>query len=206
MTTDSLLPSWRPGATRDAVTGFLRASADVAPDDRVAVFDNDGTLWCEKPRYIQLDFFVAELAKAVADRPALADRAEYAALLGGDQDAMAELGLPRIAFALVELCEGIGPDEFDERVRRYFAEARHPDREVPLPALRYGPMLELLGELRRRDFDIFVVTGGGTEFVRAIAQELYDVAPESVVGSQVDPVPVKAETVDLLMQKLRYAN
>jgi hypothetical protein len=66
---ESLLPSWRPGATRNAVTAFLHASADVASDVRVAVFDNDGTLWCEKPRYIQLDFIVAELAKAVADRP-----------------------------------------------------------------------------------------------------------------------------------------
>jgi phosphoglycolate phosphatase-like HAD superfamily hydrolase len=185
VTGGSLLPSWRPGPTREAVVAFLDASGGIPPDDRVAVFDNDGTLWCEKPRYVQLDFFVAELARAVADRPGLADRPEYAALLGGDHAAMAELGLPRIAFALVELCEGIGPDEFDDRVRRFVAGARHPDRGVPLAATRYGPMLELLDELRRRRFCIFVVTGGGTEFVRAIAQELYGVPTEAVVGSQV---------------------
>jgi phosphoglycolate phosphatase-like HAD superfamily hydrolase len=184
VTPERLLPSWHPGATRDAVVGFLAAVDEVSPDDRVAVFDNDGTLWCEKPRYLQLDFFIAELRK-VAHQPGLAERPEYAALLERDHAAMAELGLHRIAFALIELCEGIGPDEFGDRVRRYFADTRHPDRDVPLPAMRYGPMLELLEELRRRDFGIFVVTGGGTEFVRAIARQLYGVPPEAVVGSEV---------------------
>lgn len=203
MSPDRLLPSWRPGPTRDAIVEFLSAVDEVAPDDRVAVFDNDGTLWCEKPRYPQLDFFIAELQR-IAHRPDLAERAEYAALLTGDHRAMAELGLPRLALALVELCRGIGPDEFAERVRQYVAAARHADRHVPLSAMRYGPMLELLQELRRRQFGIFVVTGGGTEFVRAIAQQLYDVPPEAVVGSsvgyelvRVDGRPVLRRTSEL---------
>lgn len=202
--TDNVLPSWRPGPTRDAIVDFLRSAGEVAPVERVAVFDNDGALWCEKPRYIQLDFFVAELHRAVAQRPELGERPEYAALLTGDHAATTELGLPRITLALVELYEGVEPEEFDDRVRRYFAEARHPDRGVSLRSMRYLPMLELLGELRRRDFSTFVVTGGGTEFVRAIAQDLYDVPPQSVVGSQVgyrlirvDDRPVLRRTSEL---------
>ena len=183
--THDLIPSWRPGATRRALLEFLDSSGEVSPSERVAVFDNDGTLWCEMPQYIQLGFFIAELAAAVQQRPELSQRPEYAALLTSDHAAMSELGLPRIGFALVELFEGIGPEEFDTRVRRYFADARHPDRKVPLTNMRYGPMLELLDELRARQFSVFVVTGGGTEFVRAIADQLYEVPPEAIVGSQV---------------------
>ncbi len=183
--TDSLLPSWRDGATRSALLEFLDQVDDIPPDERVAVFDNDGTLWCEKPSYVQLDFFVRELGRAVTDRPELGERAEYRAVLDQDRAALGELGLERVAFALVELCEGMTPGEFGARVDAFFAEARHPERGVPYPQLRYRPMLELIDELRARSFDVGVVTGGGTEFVRAVSQALYGVAPEAVVGSQV---------------------
>lgn len=179
------LPSWRDGATRAALLDFLDASAAVPASQRVAVFDNDGTLWCEKPNYVQLEFLVAELVRAVADRPELADRAEYRAVLDRDRAAFASMGLERIAFALLELCEGITPEEFDARVGSFFAEARHPDRGVAYAGLRYLPMLELLDELRARAFRVFVVSGGGTEFVRAISEPFYNVVPEGVVGTQV---------------------
>jgi phosphoserine phosphatase len=97
----------------------------------------------------------------------------------------AELGLERIALALVELCVGMTPEEFDDRARRFFARALHRDRSVPYRSMRYQPMLELLDALRAVDFDVFVVTGGGTEFVRAIAHDFYGVTPECVVGSLV---------------------
>jgi len=184
MTADSL-PSWNNGPTKRSLLEFLDASESVPVEDRVAVFDNDGTLWCEKPDYVQLEFMLDELARAVADDQALGTREEYRALLEHDTAVQAELGLPRIALALVELCEGIGPTEFDERVRAFFASARHRDRAVPYLAMRYAPMLELLDALRERDFDVFLVTGGGTEFVRAIGQEFYDVSPDDVVGTLV---------------------
>lgn len=179
------LPSWRDGATRTAVLGFIDAADDLPVDDRVAVFDNDGTLWCEKPSYVQLDFMLAELARAVEHDPTVGEREEYRALIENDRAAQAELGLPRIAMALVELCAGIEPAEFDARVRSFFASARHGEHDVPYLRMRYVPMLELLDELRAHDFTVFIVTGGGTEFVRAIGSEFYAVEPEGVVGSMV---------------------
>ncbi|MEZ5380244.1 MAG: HAD family hydrolase [Microthrixaceae bacterium] len=182
---DEPLPSWRAGATRSAILGFIEAADELAPTQRVAVFDNDGTLWCEKPNYPQLDFLAGELVRAVAAHPELAQRPEYQAVLTQDRQAMAEMGLPRIAFALLELCEGITPEEFDARVARFFARARHPDTGLPYPAMRYQPMLELVDALRTHEFRVFVVSGGGTEFVRAVSESFYGVRPEGVVGTQV---------------------
>jgi phosphoglycolate phosphatase-like HAD superfamily hydrolase len=149
------------------------------------VFDNDGTLWCEKPNYVQLEFMLTELARAVAADPLLAERDEYRALIEHDVSLQAELGLERIALALVELCAGISPTEFDERVRGFFERASHRERGVAHRLLRYVPMLELVDALRANEFDVFIVTGGGTEFVRAISQDFYGISPEGVVGTLV---------------------
>jgi hypothetical protein len=183
--TEHGLPSWRPGPVRDAVTGFLDAAQEIAPRDRVACFDNDGTLWCERPRYVQLDFFVEALRARIAQDPTIGSTAEFAALLNGDKAAMGELGLPRIAMALVGLFEGMTPEAFADHVRDFLARARHPTLGRPVRATRYRPMLELVGALRRLGFTVSLVTGGGTEFVRAISQDLYGVPPEAVVGTMV---------------------
>jgi phosphoserine phosphatase len=199
-----LLPSWRPGATRDALVAFLDASTDLDPDARVAAFDNDGTLWCEKPVYPQLAFFLHELAAAVAGEPALAERAEYAALLHRDEAAIAAIGLPRIAMALAELFAGVSPDEFSARSHRFIWNAPHPTLGRPFAHAIYQPMVELLDELRARRFTTFIVSGGGTEFVRAVSQSLYGIAPEGVVGTLikyeyrvVDGVPSIVRTAEL---------
>jgi phosphoserine phosphatase len=183
--TDRLLPSWRDGATRDAVTDFLAVTDEIAPEDRLAVFDNDGTLWCEKPRYTQLDFFVWELAHAVGERPELREVPEFAAVLGGDMATIAEFGLERVAVALLGLFDGIEPEVFEARVRAFFAETRHPEHDVRYDQMLYQPMLELMDELGRRGFTNCIVTGGGTEFVRAISQRVYGVPQERVVGTLV---------------------
>ena len=186
-TSDSeLLPSWRPGPTRDSVTGFLTAAEDLPVEQRVAAFDNDGTLWCERPTYVQYDFLEDALRAAVAADPAVGERPEYAAVLSSDAAAMGELGLERIAMSLVELFVGLTPEEFTGRVRDFMAGARHRTLGVPFAGTVYQPMLELLAELRRREFTVFVVTGGGTEFVRAVSDDLYAVPPEGVVGTLVD--------------------
>ena len=110
---------------------------------------------------------------------------EFAALLAEDKAAMGELGLNRIAFALLGLFKGITPEEFAARVREFMARAEHPTLRRPLRATTYQPMLELVGALRELDFTVCIVTGGGTEFVRAVSQDLYGVPPEAVVGSLV---------------------
>ena len=180
-----LLPSWRPGPVRDAVTGFLDAATEVVPRDRVACFDNDGTLWCERPSYVQLDFFIDALRARSAEDSAVASTPEFAALLSGDTTAVAEIGLTRIAMALVGLFEGVTPEVFTDRVRDFVARATHPTLGVPVRATTYRPMLELIDALRQLDFTVGLVTGGGTEFVRAISQDLYGVPPEAVVGTLV---------------------
>src|SRR6188472_4254355 len=154
--TDDRLPSWRPGAVRDAVVAFLDAAADVPTEQRVACFDNDGTLWCEHPSYVQLDFFLDALSQAVHADPGLAERAEFAALMSGDQAAIGEIGLERIAYALTGLFEGQAPEEFTARVRDFMARATHKALDRPLLYVTYRPMLELLAALRGLEFTICV--------------------------------------------------
>lgn len=185
MSGEDLLPSWRPGPTRSAVVDFLAAADRIDLDRRVAVFDNDGTLWCEKPRYVQLDFLVHELAAAVERRPELTAVAEYAAVLSGDREAMAAMGLERVAMALVDLFTGLDPEAFDARVRRFLATTIHPELGVPYQRTVYRPMIELLHAMRASGFSTYIVTGGGTEFVRAISRQLYGIEPEGIVGTLV---------------------
>ena len=180
---DRALPSWRPGATRDAVEAFLAAAEKVPVADRVAYFDNDGTLWCERPRYVQLDFFLDALRGRVHEDPSIGERAEFAALLGGDRTAVAGIGLERIALALAGLFEGMTPEEFAAAAREFMDRAMHPTLGRPTRSVTYQPMPELIAELRRRDFTVGIVTGGGTEFVRAISDDLYGVPAELVVGT-----------------------
>jgi len=180
---DGLLPSWRPGPVREALVTFLDAVLEVPVEERVACFDNDGTLWCERPTYVQFDFFVDALKGAVQADPRRAETPEFAAILSGDEAAIGDLGLERIALALTSLFEGISPDEFTRRVRTFVGGARHATMGRPLLSNVYVPMLELIEALRRRDVTVTVVTGGGTEFVRAVSQQLYGVPPEAVVGT-----------------------
>ncbi len=179
----TLLPSWREGATRDAVLAFLDAAMALSVEQRVAAFDNDGTLWCERPTLVQYDFFADQLAKATAADPGLAERPEFAAVLANDGAAISEIGLAHVAVALAGLFAGMEPEEFTELARDFMRRATNRARGIPLMQAVYQPMLELLDELRRREFTVFIVSGGGTEFVRAISQQLYGIAPEGVVGT-----------------------
>jgi hypothetical protein len=183
--TDGLLPSWRDGATRTAILSFLDQANDIPPDDRVAVFDNDGTMWCEKPGYTQLEFFKAELPWALENNPSLGGEPVIKAILAHDREQLEEIGLEGVATALLNMHAGLTPQQFDERVAKFFAESTHADRGVPYKEQRYQPMLELMDELRARGFDFYIVTGGGAEFVRVISNEFYAVRPEGVVGSQI---------------------
>src|SRR5271155_5574287 len=119
----ALLPSWRPGLVRDALIGFLDAVEEVPTVDRVAFFDNDGTLWCERPSYAQLDFFLDALRRHVAANSSSGERDEFAALLSGDRAAIAAIGLERIAVALAGLFDGMTPQEFTAQVRMFMAGA-----------------------------------------------------------------------------------
>ena len=188
MTTMStpVLPSWRDGAVRSAVVEFLERASTIPVHKRLACLDNDGTLWCERPTYVQYDFFVDALTRAVEIDPDLRHDRAFEALLDNDAGAIHELGLPRIALALTSLFEGMPPEEFARRVERFMATSRHASLDRLHKANRYQPMLELVAELRRLQFTVAIVTGGGTEFVRAVSQELYGVPPEAVVGTLIE--------------------
>lgn len=197
------LGSWVPGAARDAVTAFLDSLAEVAPSERVAMFDNDGTLWSERPAYAQLSFFADRLRAAADAEPGLAARPEYAAVLAGDGAAMSELGLAAVALALAELFEGQTPEQYQAAVREFFTRAEHPSGR-PLRSMVYRPMLELLDALGAVGCDVFIVSGGGVEFVRAVSQELYGVPADRVVGTAVryryerhEGVPTLRRTAEL---------
>ena len=177
------LPSWRPGPTRDAILAFLDGSGDVPVDERVAYIDNDGTMWCEKPGYVQLDFFVDALRQRSDQDPALADRPEFAAVLSGDMAAVGEIGLAKVAGALAALFDGQTPEQFGAAVDEFLGRYRHRTLGVPVDGVVYQPMLELIDELRGLDFTLGIVTGGGTEFVRQVSKRLYGVEPGMVVGT-----------------------
>jgi len=200
-----VLASWRDGPSRDAIVRFLDDAASLPPAERVACFDNDGTMWCERPTYVQFDFFVDALTTRIGEDPSLGDRPEYAAILSGDAAAIGEIGLERIAMALTSLFEGMAPQDFTARARDFMARATHRTLHRPARTTVYQPMLELIDELRRRDFTISIVTGGGTEFVRAISDDLYGVPPEAVVGTLIkyqlvrdaDDRPTLSRTADI---------
>ena len=192
MSADSVLPSWRPGATRDAITRFLAAARSVPREERVACFDNDGTLWCERPNYVQYEFFVDALRRRAAADASLGDRPEFAAVLGGDAAEIGALGLDRVALALAGLFEGLTPDAFAAEARSFMDTATHSLGRA-MRTMVYRPMLELLDALRALDFTVAVSTGGGREFVRAVSETIYGTPAELVVGTGIDYDVVRDE-------------
>jgi phosphoglycolate phosphatase-like HAD superfamily hydrolase len=186
------LPSWREGPARDAIVHYLaRIGAEDGPDyvppaERVAVFDNDGTLWCEKPAYVQAFFILARLREQAAADPALAESEVVKALLANDLAKAMEHGPAEALGVLLRTHAGITTEEFEAAVLRWMDGFRHPRFDVPFTGLVYAPMLELLALLREHGFRAFVVTGGGVDFVRAVGAQLYGVEPDDVVGSAVE--------------------
>jgi phosphoglycolate phosphatase-like HAD superfamily hydrolase len=183
------LPSWREGPRKRALLDFVAAvtregSADyVRPSARIAVFDNDGTLWVEQPAYVQLLFILDRIRALAPANPVWQQDAVFRAAIAGDlHGAMAggNEGLMRLAGAAMA---GNTPEEFQAIAAEWLKTARHPKWNRPYTALVYQPMLEVLRFLRAAGFGTFIVSGGGVEFVRAFAEETYGIPPHQVVGS-----------------------
>jgi phosphoglycolate phosphatase-like HAD superfamily hydrolase len=195
-----MLDTWNPGPTGSAIIDFVRRVTSegtdyVAPEARIAVFDNDGTLWCEKPAYIQLDFLVRRLAEQAAADPALAERQPYKAAAEHDLawfgDAVTrhyqgdDSLLKVLAGGILSAYAGLTVDEHAGRVAAFFAEATHPTLNRPYPACGYAPMVELLRYLEDNGFTNYIVSGGGRDFMRPVTARMYGVPPERVIGSSV---------------------
>ena len=179
------LASWNDGAARSAIVDYLAAVADVPVAERVAVFDNDGTLWCEKPAYMQAYFLMERLQQQAAADPQLAAGEVVAALLADDLAAATRHGLGEVVRVLMSTYAGVTTEEFDAAVTRWADRFRHPRFGLAFAGLVYVPMVELLELLREHEFRIFLVTGGGVDFVRPLCAQIYGIERDDVVGSAV---------------------
>jgi phosphoserine phosphatase len=210
------LPSWTDGVARSRIIAFVRAVTEpgskdfVPPAERIAVFDNDGTLWAEQPIYFQLAFAIDRAQDVIAKNPDLAKRSALRAAAKRDLKALAETGEKGIAELMAVTHAGTTTDEFAGIVRDWVQTAQHPTLKRPYTALIYAPMRELLDYLRANGFQTWIVSGGGVEFMRVITEELYGVPPQQVVGSSIKtryevrngkPVIVRLPEVDFVDDK-----
>lgn len=213
MSSVDALPSWNEGDAKQAITAFVRRVTEhsgpdfVAPSQRVAVFDNDGTLWPEQPMYFQLAFALDRVKAVAAQHPEWKTKEPFASLLEGDVSAALAGGESAVAELVAVSHAGMTTDEFQRSVRAWMRAAQHPQMNRRYSDLVYKPMLELLRYLRANGFKTFVVTGGGAEFVRTWTEDLYGIPPEQVVGSvgkqrfeirSTGPVLVKLPAVDFV--------
>lgn len=183
------LPSWNEGQTKQAVRAFVdrvtrEGSADFVPvAERIAVFDNDGTLWSEKPAYFQFMFALDRLKELAKANPALAAQEPYKTVLSGDPAALAALGEKGMLQIVGLTHAGLTVADFQQNVRDWLKTARHPRFDRPYTDLVFQPMLELLAYLRANGFKTYIVSGGGIEFMRPWTEGIYGIPPEQVVGS-----------------------
>jgi phosphoserine phosphatase len=190
MNAQSDLPSWVDGPAKSAVLDFVRlvttpGDSFVPPAERIAAFDNDGTLWCEKPLYIQADFIFRRFVEMVRENPELAKQQPYKAVVEGDREWLTDIysHVPELVKGVTEAFGGITTAAFDAAARAFFASATHPTLGVPYTQVAYRPMLELIEALKAREFQVYICSGGGRDFVRAVSEQLYGLPRDRVIGS-----------------------
>ena len=210
------LRSWNDTAPRRSIVEFVERvtkpdSPDfVPPAQRIATFDNDGTLWAEQPLYFQFLFAIDRIKALAPQHPEWQDREPFASLLKGDPKAALAAGDHALIEIVTATHAGMTTDAFETVVKDWLATAKHPTTGRPLTEMTYQPMLELLDYLRGHHFKTFIVSGGGVEFMRAFAEKVYGIPPEQVIGStgkqQFEmrggrPVLVKLAAVDFVDDK-----
>lgn len=185
------LPSWNNTAPKQAILAFVQQVTTeggpryVPPSERIAVFDNDGTLWCEQPMYVQLQFALDRVRTLAPQHPEWKVKEPFASLLQGDVKTALAGGEKALLELMMASHAGMTTGEFDRVVRDWIATARHPETGRPYTGMVYEPMLELLAYLRANGFKTFIVSGGGMEFIRPWAERVYGVPPEQIIGSSI---------------------
>ena len=185
------LPSWNDGATKKSITDFVarvttQGGPDFVPaDQRIATFDNDGTLWIEQPMYVQLAFMLDRVKTLAPQNPSWKTKQPFKAVLDGDMKALAASGERGLVQLMAVTHAGMTSDEFAKIVSDWLASARDHRFKRPYTELVYQPMLELLAYLRANGFKTFIVSGGGIEFMRPWSERIYGIPPEQVVGSSI---------------------
>jgi phosphoserine phosphatase len=185
------LPSWNEGASKARVVHFVQSVTDptskqyVPPAERIAVFDNDGTLWSEQPMYFQLAFILDRVKALAPQHPEWRTQEPFKSVLAGDMAGVAKAGEHGLLELMAATHAGMTTDEFRSIVSDWLATARHPRFKRPYTELTYAPMKELLAYLRANGFKTFIVSGGGVEFMRVFSEQVYGVPPEQVIGSSI---------------------
>jgi phosphoglycolate phosphatase-like HAD superfamily hydrolase len=188
-TPSGVLPSWNDGPAKQAIFDFVRSTIDrsspnyVPQEDRVAVFDQDGTLWVEHPLYTQVVYCLERVPAVVEKKPELKNVGPFSTVLSGDREAIAKLSLRDLEEVLVATLTDMSVDEFEAEVNRWLAAARDQRWKRAYTDLVYQPMLEVLHYLRDNGYKTYIVTGGGQDFVRVYSQQVYGIPPEQVVGT-----------------------
>jgi phosphoglycolate phosphatase-like HAD superfamily hydrolase len=183
------LPSWQPGPARSAIIEFVEAVADptspdfVPPAERIAVFDNDGTLWSEQPVYFQVLFAVDRIRELAPQNPQWREQEPFSSLLNGNMGELLAQGEGALVPLVMASHADMSATQFRATARRWLDEARHPRFDRPYDSLTYQPMLEVLDYLRAKGFETWIVSGGGIEFLRTFAEDAYGIPPQQVVGS-----------------------
>ena len=193
------LASWNDGTAKQAIVDFVAAVTDkggsdyVPPSKRIVVFDNDGTLWSEKPAYFQLLFAIDRVKALAPQHPEWKTQQPFKAVLENDIKALAASGKKGLIELVMASHAGITTDEFEQIVSDWLAKARHPRFNLPYNEIVYQPMLELLTYLRSNGFKTWITSGGGIEFMRPWVEDVYGIPPEQVIGSS---IKTKFEMVD----------
>ncbi len=184
------LPSWNEGPARTAFLDFVKAvTMEGGPDfvpvpQRIATFDNDGTLWSEQPMYFQILFVMDRVRAMAPEHPEWKTRPPFKAAIEGDMKGLAASGEKGVVEMLLATHTGMTIEEFDGIVRQWMQTARHPTAKVPYTQMTYQPMVEVMSYLRANGFKTFIVSGGGTEFMRPWVEQAYGIPPEQVIGSR----------------------
>ncbi len=185
------LPSWNDGAKKQAIVEFVETVTQeggpdyVPPPQRIATFDNDGTLWVEQPMYVQLAFALDRVKALANQHPEWKDKQPFKAALENDMETLAKSGKQGLMELIMATHAGMSTKEFEDIATDWIKTARHPKYKRPYTDLVYQPMLELLSYLRANGFKTFIVSGGGIEFMRPWTEQVYGVPPEQVVGSSI---------------------
>lgn len=193
------LPSWSEGSSRQAIVSFVDAVTEagsrhyVPVPERIAVFDNDGTLWSEQPLYFEVLFSFDEVRRLAPQHPEWKTEQPFKAVLEGDQQSLADSGMDGLLKIVAATHSGVTTEQFTASTRRWLASAKHPKTGKPYTEMVFQPMLELLDYLRANGFKTYIVSGGEVAFMRAFAEEVYGIPPEQVIGTTLEARFVDAD-------------
>jgi len=183
------LPSWNDGPAKKAIVEFVKTTTEkgspkfVAPEARIATFDQDGTTWVEQPMYTQVVYCLERVPAVVEKKPDLKNVEPFKTVLSGNRAAMAKFTVPDLMMILAATLSGMTVDEFNAEVKKWLASAKHPRFKQLYTELTYQPMLEVMKLFRASGYKTYFVTGGGQDFVRVYSEQVYGIPPEQVVGS-----------------------